>query len=430
MLRTASIAGLELKQEAVAQGAELQVGFHLWAKRGDGYAEVYDEDVVGVSKGQEYLAVTSDDHAWPPSGRAPGHQTNPATGGWSLALPPWLWAELSHHLLDDGGEHAAVILADQVRGPRGPRLLGRAFIPAVDGLDYVEGSAGYRSLSPEFVRDAMVRARDERLGYLAVHNHHGATAAGFSQIELASHERGYPALRRITGQLVGALVVTPEAAVGDLWLPGGAREALTEVVVPGSRIVRLGAQPQPPLPRNAVAGLQVGVVGLGGIALRMAELLSGFGVSQLVLIDRHADEATDRALTLCDWIFLATEDPVARRQVNEIVHCCLIPATLVESAISICSDGGIGGIRAGTRVLVPGEDCLRCDGLDLYGVAPTPSVDALDMLAATTAVNEFVLAVTGLVGDQGRPDRRRKSGCSTCAPRGLPGVPADRAAAV
>jgi hypothetical protein len=64
-----------------------------------------------------------------------------------------------------------------------------------------------------------------------VHNHQNAGPASFSHIDLASHERGYPALHRITGQPVGALVLTTQAATGDLWLPDGTRDALTEVVV-------------------------------------------------------------------------------------------------------------------------------------------------------------------------------------------------------
>jgi len=71
-----------------------------------------------------------------------------------------------------------------------------------------------------------VRARDERLAYLAAHNHR-SDATGFSHIDLASHERGYPALRQITGQPVGALLLTTHAIVGVLWLPDGTRQALT-----------------------------------------------------------------------------------------------------------------------------------------------------------------------------------------------------------
>src|SRR4051794_33546822 len=133
---------------------------------------------------------------------------NPPASGWSLTLPPRLWADLSRHLFsEDGGEHGAVILAGHATGPRGPRLLGRELIIAADGSGYVPGQAGYRALAPDFVRDAAVRARDEKLAYLAVHNHSGTSTVAFSSIDLASHERGYPALRQITSQIVGGLVV-------------------------------------------------------------------------------------------------------------------------------------------------------------------------------------------------------------------------------
>jgi len=74
LLRAGDIAGLELKQEAVAQGAQLQLGFDLWIKHDDRYAPVYNEDVVDLRQDQEYLALTSDDHAWPlpAHGRADG----------------------------------------------------------------------------------------------------------------------------------------------------------------------------------------------------------------------------------------------------------------------------------------------------------------------------------------------------------------------
>jgi ThiF family len=350
---------------------------------------------------------------------------NPPADGWSLTLPPRLWAELSRHMLADGDEHGAVILADRAHGPRGPRLLGRELIPAEDGLDYVKGSAGYRRLSARFVRDAVVRARDERLAYLAVHNHGGTTVVRFSRVDLASHERGYPALRQITGQIVGALVLTPQAAAGDLWLPDGTREPLAEVVVPGHNVVRLRPQPAEfaaagslhhrqtllfgDYGQQMLARLRVGVVGLGGVGSLVVELLSRLGVGELVLIDDDRVEETDlprlvaaepddvgrrktelaarnatranpnitvtliaerverpparHALTSCDWIFLAADTHAARHWVNEIVHRYLVPATQAGVKIPIGADGTVGQIHTITRFLVPGRGCLWCNGL-------------------------------------------------------------------
>lgn len=62
-LPEAGIAGVEIKQEAVAHGAVLELGFDLWVDRGSRWARVDDEDVIAVRDGQEFLAITPDDHA-------------------------------------------------------------------------------------------------------------------------------------------------------------------------------------------------------------------------------------------------------------------------------------------------------------------------------------------------------------------------------
>lgn len=104
-------------------------------------------------------------------------------------------------------------------------------------------------MSATFVRDAALRARDEHSAYIPVHNHGGTTSVAFSPTDLASHERGYPALRQLTGTPVCALVLTEQAAAGDLWLPDGTRTHLAEVIVPGNNLLRL----RPARPRRAPA---------------------------------------------------------------------------------------------------------------------------------------------------------------------------------
>jgi molybdopterin/thiamine biosynthesis adenylyltransferase len=406
---------------------------------------------------------------------------NPPTDGWSLTLSPRLWADLAGHLMSDGDRHGAVILADAARGARGPRLLGRELILAEDDVDYLKGSGGYRWLSAEFVRDAAVRARDERLAYLAVHNHHGTTSVAFSRVDMVSHERGYPALRQITGQVVGALVLTSQAAAGDLWLPDGAREPLAEVVVLGHNLLRLAPRPaksvaatEPRYQRQAVlfgehgqhtlARLRVGVVGLGGIGSLVVELLSRLGVGELVLIDHDRVAETDlprlvgaepddvgrrktdvaarnatranpavtlivlpdrvetqaarRAITSCDWIFLAADTSAARHCVNEVVHRYLIPATQAGVTVSTGRDAAIGQIHTTMRLLLPGQDSPRRSGQpDLAGLATdppaeaqaasygdgvvAPSVIAFNALAVAEAVTHFVRAVTGIPDQTG-----------------------------
>jgi hypothetical protein len=238
------------------------------------------------------------------------HDVNPPARGWSLTIPSRLWAELRQHLFrDDGDEHGAVILAGRSDGPRGPRLLARELILAVDGVDYVEGTTGYRALRPEFVRDAAIRGREEKLAYLAVHNHFGTTTVGLSKIDLDSHERGYPALRKITRQVVGAVVFTPQAAAGDLWLQDGTHAPLSEVMIPGGNLVRLAPRPSQVTSaearhdrqarlfgdrgQQAFGKMRVAVVGLGGVGSLVAELLARLGVGHLVLVERDIVDETN-----------------------------------------------------------------------------------------------------------------------------------------
>jgi hypothetical protein len=298
------------------------------------------------------------------------------------------------------------------------------------------------------VRDAAVRARDEQLAYIAVHNHFGDVTVGFSRTDMASHERGYPALRQITGQPVGGLVLTPRAAAGDLWLPDGGREELRELVIPGGNLVRLRPRPARTtaadpmrdrqtrlfgdLGQEALRQLQVAVVGLGGVGSVLVELLARLGVGELILIDddiidetnlprllgassddigkpktdlavRNARRANPdirlvvlqervesnkakQAISTSDWIFLAADSHSARHWVNATVHQHLIPATQVGVKIPVANEGDIGEIHTATRLLLPGDGCMWCDQL----IDPTEL--AIDMHPAHERANARYLA--------------------------------------
>lgn len=350
---------------------------------------------------------------------------NPPARGWSLTLRPRDWARLETHLFDASGEHGAIVLARVVEGGHGSRLLGARVLLARDGIDYVPGTHGHRALTPEFVRDAALLARRDGLAYLAFHNHGGSIEVGFSSVDLASHERGYPAIRRITGQLVGAVVCTPYAAAGDLWLPDGTRRPLAELVVPGPQLRRLRPMPAPVLGsasafdrqarifgdvgQAAFREIRVAVVGLGGVGSIVTEYLARLGVGHLVLIDgdvvdetnlprligarrsdigkpkvriarrnaRRANPAINvttvrtvvqdptslHLLTRCDWIFLAADSHAARHWVNAVVETYLIPATQMGVRVPVDTDGDVGRIHAVYRRMTPGQGCFWCNGL-------------------------------------------------------------------
>ncbi len=350
---------------------------------------------------------------------------NAPAPGWSLTFRPRDWDRLSAHLFADGDEHGAIVLARESPGLRGPRLLVEHVLLAQDGVDYVGGSVGYRMLTPEFVRTAAVHARRLGLVYLAFHNHGGWERVRFSPIDMASHDRGYPALQKITGTIVGAVVCTPAAAAGDLWLPAGRRVELAEMVVAGTNLIRLQPQPSVVGPSGARfnrqallfgdAGqecfrrMRVAIVGQGGVGSLLTEMLARLGVGSMVLIDdddvddtnlprlvgatthdvgmpkvqlgmraaRAANPAVEvipikgaiqapdaRALAASsDWIFLAADTHAARHWVTVIVEESLVPATQLGVKVPTDDRGSVGPIHIATRQLLPGQGCFWCNGL-------------------------------------------------------------------
>lgn len=222
------------------------------------------------------------------------------------------WDEVSAHLFPgDDDEHGAVILAGVAEIAGGLRLIAREVLPARDGIDYVAGERGYRMLTAAFVADAIDRAEDLGLAYIAVHCHGGTTTVGLSPDDRRSHARGYPALLDILGgaPVVGAVFATA-AAAADVWLPDRSVLHLDRVVVSGA--CRMLLTPQPlsrpgstdaryarqvllfgddgqELLRNAT----VAVVGLGGIGSIVVELLARLGVGHLVIVDDDVVDVTN-----------------------------------------------------------------------------------------------------------------------------------------
>ncbi|MBD2772251.1 ThiF family adenylyltransferase [Iningainema tapete] len=229
-----------------------------------------------------------------------------------------LFKKLDNHLFPgDGDEHGAVIAAGIVETPRGIRLLAREVFLARDGIDYVPGTRGYRALTAKFVAEVSGYCAEQNLCYIAVHCHGGRDEVCFSSDDLASHERGYPALLDITrGGPVGALVFAKNAVAGDIWTPSG-RFQLDYMTIIGSQIRRVYPSPQPrwrsPPQASRVANpmydrharmfgdvgqeifsnLKVGIIGLGGGGSLINEWLSRLGVGHIVAIDFDRVELTN-----------------------------------------------------------------------------------------------------------------------------------------
>lgn len=220
-------------------------------------------------------------------------------------------AVMKHLFPGDMDEHGVVLLAGLSSSNGQPTLHVREVHLAREGTDYVEGKVGYRALSPTFIHRLITRARDERLVYLAAHNHGGDLDVAFSRIDLESHQRGYPALLQIArGMPVGALVFARRAVQADLWLSSGERLELEDATVVGNTIARLTPEPRRWLGKSSdtherqlrmfgqagqleLARCRVGVVGLGGVGSLVTEYLAHLGVGQFCLVDPDRVESSN-----------------------------------------------------------------------------------------------------------------------------------------
>lgn len=223
---------------------------------------------------------------------------------WSLRIGQGLWQSMADHInRGDHDEHGGALICGIADRPDGPVLLAREFVPAVDGVDYVPGTTGYRALTPAFLTRVLKWARRERWAVLLVHGHgKGGSSVEFSPVDFDSHESGYRALLDIVGgQPVGALVMTDHAVAGDIWQPDGGRAPLGMTTVIGPNILTLYPSPRPELNdevgddrqarmfglagRRILARTRVAVVGAGGAGSLIVELLARLGVGEIVIID-------------------------------------------------------------------------------------------------------------------------------------------------
>lgn len=355
----------------------------------------------------------------------------------AIALNPWNlvcaradWQRLNDHLFPgDGDEHGAVLACGVLDDGATRRLLVREVHLAQDRTDYVPGKAGYRALTTDFIVKHIDACAREKLAYLAVHNHGGSDAVAFSSTDLASHERGYPALLDITeGGPVGALVLARNAVAGDIWERTG-RAAVAETIVLGPNRTRIFPQP-PRAPAAAraqhhrqtllfgdvgqalLSQLRIGIVGLGGAGSLICQALVHLGVGELVLVDddvidetnlsriagslptdighakvlvakrlaswirpghvrvrtyKESVTAPDAALALaaCDAIFLAADSMQARHVVNAICMQYLVPGFQVGAKVTSTAGGTVSDAYAVSRVLGPLGLCMWCHELIL-----------------------------------------------------------------
>lgn len=221
----------------------------------------------------------------------------------TLRLSAVMMDDIRRHLFrGDDSEHGGVLAASVVETDRGMRLIGRRWMPAADGVDFVPSPRGWRMLTAEFVLDSALACADDGLAYLAVHNHGGDDRVAFSSVDMESHQRGYPALVDIlNGPPAGALVFATNAVAGDIWISARRQEILDTATVVGRTQQVLHPSPRRPPDADPtydrqvrlfgdrgqyiLARQKVAVVGVGGAGSLINEYLARLGVGHLVVID-------------------------------------------------------------------------------------------------------------------------------------------------
>ena len=248
---------------------------------------------------------------------------------------------IAHLFPGDNDEHGAILRAGVVRSGDGLRLLIQYVEPAQFGTDYIRGQYGYRALDPTFIHREIMRCRDAGLAYLAVHNHRSDRHVEFSGIDLASHERGYPALLDIgKGVPVGALVYGRRSVAADVWLPDGTRRSLGTYRIVGRTVSRLYSKPHRETAADSghdrqilmfgaagqhlLRSSKVAVVGLGGVGSLAAEYLARLGVGTILMIDPDPIEATNLSrvvgATPIDVESGLLKTQIAVRHARELAH--------------------------------------------------------------------------------------------------------------
>lgn len=376
----------------------------------------------------------------------PRRQFEVAESDWELVIPEDLFSALHQHLFPgDGDEHGAILVAGLANTASGPRLLVRDVVLARDGVDYMPGQHGYRMLTAEFVTRIALRCSAERLCYIAVHNHGGGGRVAFSEDDLASHRRGYPALIDVVGGMpVGAVVFANDAAAGTLWLSSTRQIPMRWAKVLGTSLTVITAAPRlRPVPsgraydrqvrvfgdrgQDTLSKMTVAIVGLGGIGSILTEFLARLGVGRFILIDPDVIEASNVPRTLgarfidaMPWLTDADRPAFVRRigaslATSKVRHAARLIRRANPHARVRCVQDDVVEDRVARDLLATDYIFLAADSIQARLVINAITHGHL-IPAVQVGVKIPLESSTGTVGDVFAVSRRVSptSGCMLC----------------
>jgi len=273
-------------------------------------------------------------------------------------------------------------------------------------------------LKPEFVSEAVQRARRNGESVIFVHTHPFAFNQ-FSEIDDAGERELAPFLKgRIPNVPHAALLLTPETSIArelgthkSLRVIGvGVSTVWGEKVVPDESAERYDRQIRAfgISGQQALKSLRVGIVGLGGTGSIVLQELLYLGVRDFVLLDPDTVEETNlnrlvgatpsslrkpkvavaaawakrinrkitvatkkdsalraevtRSLADVDFLFCCTDSHGSRAVLNQFAYQYLVPAIDMGVVIATAK-GKVTHVAARTQMLAPGLACMACGNL-------------------------------------------------------------------
>ena len=242
---------------------------------------------------------------------------------------PELQALRSRLLSHAPREAAALLFAGIASTPSDTRLLIRETLFAENAAYQVQ-EADRLELKPEFLAPAIKRARTEGWGLVIAHTHPFDRQVRFSAADDAGERMLRPSVcARATGKPHASLVPGQGGFDARLWLGPDVTqpvELLREVgreLLSEQRGAQQAAQVDPQYDRSLrafgragqrlVQQLTVGIVGLGGVGLIVAQELAYLGVRRFILVDPDAVEPTN-----LNRLLGASRPDVGRKKVDVI----------------------------------------------------------------------------------------------------------------
>ncbi len=275
---------------------------------------------------------------------------------WSAAIGDGPYSELRAHLLRaDGQEDVAFALWHPSTGrDRTTAVISRLILP-LPGDRAVHGNA---SFSPAYFARALREAVSSGAGMALVHSHpRGEGWQGVSEDDAGAEREHAPAAFGATGRpLLGMTMAGDGALSARVWIREAVRmhrmRDCDSVRVVGERLTvfspRRGSLPVPgslvrtvsawgPDAQSRLAGLRVGIVGLGSVGSVVAEALARTGVERIRLIDFDSAQEVnhDRTLgaTRADVALARSKVEAARRRVQRAAHSAILRVEEFESSV-------------------------------------------------------------------------------------------------